>query len=110
MSTSISFAKFSGVLSYTVSPASFRRGIPAFGLAMIGISVTKDIALITSAICAGPVEQLAPTPSTPSEDNTTAAVRASVPNKLLPSFSKVMVAKIGKSQTSLIAITAALVS
>ena len=94
-------------MSYSVSPFSSRKGIPALGLAISGKFVFSAMVLIMGAMSSGPVEQFAPMASTPRESRTTAAVCASVPYKLLPSFSKVMVAMTGRLQISFKAMTAA---
>ena len=62
------------------------------------------------SMCAGPVEQFAPTAQAPRLSNTTAAVCASVPNRVLPSGSKVMETITGRLVTSFAAIRAALAS
>ena len=103
-------AKASLSISYTVFPSPSKAGRPAFGLAITGTDVASAIVRMISAILSGPVEQFAPTAEAPRLSSTTAAVFASVPYKVLPSASKVIVTITGRSQHSFAAIKAALLS
>ena len=76
--SSISVANSEGSISYMVCPST-TDGMPALGLAIIGIVVTSAIFLITAAILSGPVEQLAPTATAPRDSSTTAAHSGVVP-------------------------------
>ena len=58
----------------------------------------------------GPSEQFTPTAWTPSAESVMAAISGLVPKNVQPSSPKVMLARIGRSQLSLQARTAALVS
>ena len=69
-----------------------------------------SISLTVGSSSFGPSEQFTPSASTPKDESATAAVFASVPRKVLPSLSKVMVAAIGKSEFSFAARIAALIS
>ena len=97
-------ANVSGVIVYFVSP-SISSGIPLFGFANTGIVAYRTIRLISASISFGPVEQLMPTASTPSDCSTITDASGVEPNNVFPSLLKVMLTMIGRSQTSLMAIT-----
>ena len=97
-------AKVSGVIVYFVSP-SISSGMPLFGFANTGIVAYRTIRLISASISFGPVEQLMPTASTPSDCSTITDASGVEPNNVFPSLLKVMLTMIGRLQTSLMAIT-----
>ena len=85
-------------------------GKPALALITRGRFVYFDISETTGSSSSGPSEQLTPRASTPSPVRVTAAQAGDTPVNVRPFLSKVIVVRIGLSQFSFAARTAALSS
>src|SRR5882757_11136595 len=78
-------------------------GIPAFGIAANGLSVTGRMRSITLNTVAGPALQLQPTASAPHSVSLIAAVSADEPSRQFPSSSTVIITITGTLGATLLA-------